>query len=354
MDQTLDEISLKELILKLKNWNRYILSKWHLLLFSCIIGGSIGIAYALYQKPIYTALTNYALDDEKSGGGIGNALGLASSLGLDLGISAGGAFASANLMELMHSRSLIEKTLLSEVLWGGDKITLADLYIEVTGLREKWSNKPELVKLNFSLNKSRSNFSRIEDSILGTIYECIDKEQLSITQKDKKVSIGTIEVKSVNEKFAKVFCETLVKEVSEFYIETKSRKARNNVLILQKQADSVREELNNAISGVAAANDNTFNLNSALSVKRTDVARRQVDVQANTAILTQLVANLEMANVSLLKETPLFQIIDKPIMPLKKEKVSKLKSLVIGGSLAGFLAILFLVLKRIGKSIMED
>jgi hypothetical protein len=32
-----------------------------------------------------------------------------------------------------------------------------------------------------------------------------------------------------------------------------------------------------------------------------------------------------MAKVALLKETPLIQIIDKPILPLKKEKFRKIK-----------------------------
>jgi uncharacterized protein involved in exopolysaccharide biosynthesis len=140
--------------------------------------------------------------------------------------------------------------------------------------------------------------------------------------------------------------------VSEFYIDTKSCKARTNVAILQRQADSVRGQLNGAITNVAEATDDAFNVNTALMVKRTPVARHQVDVQANTAILTQLVTNLEMAKVTLLKETPLIQVIDKPILPLKKEKVGKLKSLIVGGFLAGFLAVLFLVLRRIGKNIM--
>lgn len=51
--------------------------------------------------------------------------------------------------------------------------------------------------------------------------------------------------------------------------------------------------------------------------------KRQVDVRANTAILTQLVANLEMAKVTLRKETPLIQIIYRPIMLLEKKKKSK-------------------------------
>ena len=354
MDQTSDEISLKELIIKFKSGYNFLKSKWLVILFASVLGAAIGLIYGWSQKPIYTAITTYALDDEKSGGSMSGALGLASSLGFDLGgTSAGGAFGSTNLMELMHSRSLIEKTLLSEVIVQGTKISLADYYINVNGLRKAWVDKPEIIELHFPVHSNRAEFTRAQDSVLGSIYFSMDKDQLSITQKDKKVSIGTIEVKSMDENFAKLFCETLVKEVSDFYIDTKSRKARNNVAILQKQVDSIRGELNSAITGVAAANDNTFNLNSALTVKKTDAAKRQVDVQANTAILTQLVANLEMAKVSLLKETPLFQIIDKPIPPLKKEKFRKISGLLIGGFVAFFVAILFLIFRRIGRKIME-
>ena len=117
--------------------------------------------------------------------------------------------------------------------------------------------------------------------------------------------------------------------------------------ILQHQADSIRAELNGAITGVATASDNVYNLNPAFNVKRTPSTRRQVDVQANTAILTQLVAQLELSKVSLRKETPLVQLIDRPILPLQKERVSRLKSLIPGGILAGFLIVLYLVFGRL-------
>jgi hypothetical protein len=124
--------------------------------------------------------------------------------------------------------------------------------------------------------------------------------------------------------------------------------------ILQHQTDSIRAELNGAITGVAAAADNTFGLNPAMMVRKSLGTRRQVDVQANTAILTQLVTNLEMSKVSLRKETPLIQVIDRPILPLKKEKVGKFKSLILGGFLAGFLTVLVLIFKKIFSGILAD
>ena len=349
-----DEISLKELIQKIQEWVAYLKTKWKIIFLAGVIGASIGLVYAIFQKPTYKAVLTFALEEDKGGGGgLGGAMGLASTFGIDLGSSGGGAFAGSNLMELMKSRLLAEKTLLNPIVIKGDTISLAEYYIQINALRENWTKKPELKNVVFLPNADRSNFSLQQDSILQTIFKSLtDLKSLTISQKDKKVSITSIEVISESEKFAKIFCENLAKETSEFYIETKSKKSRLNNEILQKQTDSIRSELNSAITGVATASDNVYNLNPALNVKRTPSTRRQVDVQANTAILTQLVAQLELSKVTLRKETPLIQVIDRPILPLQKEKVGKLKSLILGGFLAGFLTILFLIFSNLYKKII--
>jgi hypothetical protein len=253
----------------------------------------------------------------------------------------------------MKSRFVVEKTLLNQVQLEGKEISLADYYIQINKLKEKWSKNPSLANLNFPVNADRSKFSLKQDSVLQIISLSIIKNNLTIAQKDKKVSIINLTVKTEDELFSKLFCEQLLKETSDFYIETKSKKSRLNVDILQNQADSIRAELNNAITGVATASDNVYNLNPALNVKRTPSTRRQVDVQANTAILTQLVAQLELSKVSLRKETPLVQLIDRPILPLEKDKVGRLKSLILGSFLAGFLTVIYMIFGRLYSKLVE-
>ena len=130
---------------------------------------------------------------------------------------------------------------------------------------------------------------------------------------------------SENEIFSKIFCESLARETSDFYIETKSKKSKINVDVLQKQVDSVKNALNGAITGVASEIDNVYNLNPAYNLKGAPSKRKQIDVQANTAILTNLVVQLELAKITLRKETPLIQLVDRPILPLGKEKFGKTK-----------------------------
>jgi len=342
-----DEISLKELFQKGKEWWGYLLSQWKIILITVIIGASLGLFYSFSKKPIYTATLSFALEDEKGGGGLGSALGLASSFGIDLGGGGGSIFTGSNLTELFKSRSMVEKTLLSPVMVEGKTISLAEMYIQNNKWRKGWKDKPKFAGLEFLPNADRKLYSRAQDSIMGRMYESLSKGGLTVAQKDKKISIISIDVTSQNELFAKYFCEALARQVGEFYIETKSKKARTNMAILQRQTDSIRAELNSAITGVAVANDNTFNLNPALNVRRTPSARRQVDVQANTAILTELVKQTELAKVTLRKETPLIQVIDRPILPLPKERFGKVKGLILGGFLAGFMVVFFLILKRI-------
>ncbi len=348
-----DEISLKELIQKIQEWISYLKTQWKLIIGITALGGLIGFVYASLQKPDYLATTTFVLEEDKGGGGLGGAMGLASSFGFDLGGGGGGGlFTSSNIIELMKSRLVVEKTLLNPVQVAGKEISLADYFIQINELKEAWSKKPALANISFPVHADRTKFSLQQDSILQDISKDLTKENLTILQKDKKVSIISLTVKTENELFSKSFCEQLLKETSDFYIETKSKKSRLNVDVLQHQADSIRAELNSAITGVAAATDNVYNLNPAFNVRSAPSKRRQVDVQANTAILTQLVAQLELSKVSLRKETPLVQLIDRPILPLEKDKVGRLKSLILGGFLAGLLSVLYLVFGQLYKKMV--
>jgi len=352
-----DEISLKELIIKIKNWASFLINKWKIILLISLIGGMIGFLVATVKKPTYTAALSFAMDDEKGGGGGGlsGALGLASSLGLDLGGggASGGAFAASNLAELMKSQYIIEKVLLEPIQINSDNISLAEYYIKFNKIRENWKNKPNLENIQFNIRADRSKFKLQQDSILHFLHKKLTSpDNLIIQQKDKKVSILTIEVTSKDELFSKIFCETLAAQTTNFYVETKSKKARNNTNILQNQADSIKNELNNSISLAASETDNVYNLNPSLNIKGAPSKKRQINVTANVEVLKQIMIQLELSKINLRKETPLIQIIDRPILPLEKNKLSRLISLIMGGAIGFLLSIFFFIIQQNYKKTM--
>jgi len=333
----------------------YLWARWKIILLAGIIGAILGLSISFFKKPLYQAKLSFALQDENSSSvsGLGAAAGLASQFGIDLGTGAGGAFTGDNLMELLKSRSMIENTLLTSVDVDGKKETLAHLYINFNNLPNEWKNDPVLSKVDFLPDADRSKFTLHQDSVLGVFYRDIVKKNLTVDKSDKKLSIINVEVDSKNELFSKYFAEALVKTVSDFYIATKTKRSTQNVTILQHLTDSVRSQLNSAITGVASTADAHPNANPALQILRVPSQRRQVDVQANTAMLTELVKNLELAKVALRKETPLIQIIDAPILPLEVEKTGKIKGLVLGGVLGGILVMIALAIAKYYRGIMS-
>jgi len=345
-----DEVSLKDLILKIQRIWHYLLKKWKPILIVSLIGGSIGITYSILKKPIYKAMLSFAVENDKGG-----SLSLASQFGLDIGGgSGGGAFSGDNLIELMHSRFIIEKALLTTVTINGKKETLAELYISFNKFRDDWNLNPKLKNIQYLPNADRSKFTLVQDSVLGGISGAILGKNLTVEKTDKKLSIINVNVESKNELFSKYFAEVLAKDVSDFYIETKTKKTAESVGILQRQTDSVRRILNESISGLATSIDVAPNLNPTRQILRVPSQKRQIDVSVNNAILSELVKNLEAAKISLRQETPLIQVIDSPILPLEKIRFGKLKGLVIGVVLGGFLSSIVILAINFFKKVMAD
>lgn len=349
-----DEMSLRDIILKLRVWQKYLKSKWIIILIGGLLGAILGLTYSFLKKPLYTAQLSFAVQDDNSSGKLGAAAGLASQFGIDLGGSSlGGAFSGDNLLELMKSRSMVENTLLTPVEVDGKKQTLVELYISFNKWREGWANIPQLKDISFLPGADRSKFVLKQDSVLGVIYQLLVKKNLSVDKVDKDLSIITVKVESKNELFSKYFTEILVKEVSDFYIDTKTKKSAQNVNVLQRLTDSVRSQLNSAISSVASSSDINPNANPALQILKVPAQHRQVDVEANGAMLTELVKNLELAKISLRKETPFIQIIDRPILPLDMKIIKKPMACIVGGMIGALLMMVAIVFLKSYKNIMS-
>ena len=66
-----DEISLKELIFKIKEWVAFLNSKWKAIVIVGTIGALIGLTIALFEKPTYKAVLTFAMEEDKGSGGGG-------------------------------------------------------------------------------------------------------------------------------------------------------------------------------------------------------------------------------------------------------------------------------------------
>ena len=346
-----DIISLKEIILSGKRGWQFLLKKWVIIFVAGFIGAIIGVTVAWLMKPKYIAKLTFSVENEKSNS-LGSYAGLASMAGIDIGGNGGTMFNSDNIMSIMTSRKMVVNTLLSPIIVDNKKMTIIEYYLSFNHLKEKWSENPKLYKLKFPLSMNSDSLTREQDSLLTNMHTLLIKTVISINKPDKKLSLIEAICTSSNELFSKVLLETLSEQVTDFYIGIKTKRQKDNVEILQNRADSLYRVLSNSIYKSATLADQ--NINMAKQVAGVDRQKKQIDMQVATTAYGEIVKNLEIAKITLQKETPLIQVMDHPVLPLEREKPSRLKGLLMGGFLASFFMIGFLMVREFVRGMVRE
>jgi uncharacterized protein involved in exopolysaccharide biosynthesis len=335
-------VKTKQLISQIKYWWKFLVSKAVLIISITCLGGLLGITYGWFQKPNYKAELTFAPEDANQLGGY---LGIAAQFGIDLGMAGGNVFEGENITELFKSTTLISNTLFTTTNIGGRNQTLI-AYKVATKYKK---NKPILdsfktQKINFNQTIQNKELGiRLADSIVKVIIKETSKS-LDVNKVDKKLNIIKVSFTDKDEVFAKMFVDLLAQNAITYYTGYKSKKARENVEILQHQADSVKRMLFGGIGDVAVLND--LNVNPTKQTARVGTQKRTIDVQVNGAIYTEILKNLELAKIGLRKETPFIQIIDRPFYPLEKKRIGRLLGGLLGTFLFGFGIVFFLVIKE--------
>lgn len=341
-----NEISIKQIIQVLSSTFSYLLAQWKIICVCGFLGGSIGLTYALLSKKKYHAELTFALEEKASGS---NALGsIASQFGFDFSKGENGAFSGDNILELAKSHEIMQRALFTGFKFDNKEQLLINRFISYNSMDINWekSNSPEVKSLKFTSSKPFEQFSVTEDSVLYIIIDGLRKS-LSFTRVDKKSAIIKVEFQSYDHVFAKYFTEALVANVSEFYIDTKTRKLRNNILLLENRIDSIKQALDNQMSEAAANQD--ANQNATRMRVRLPYAKTQMNIQILTTLYSELVKNLELTKMSLMREEPLIQIIDKPKFPIKFRRPGKTMSSLFGAVSVSLFCCLFLIIRKLYK-----
>lgn len=345
---------MKDVILRLQAWWKYLLSKWLVIAIFVFIGGALGLSLSFFLKKKYTAEITFVLEDTKMNP-LGSIMGLASDFGFDMGAGGGsGVFTGDNIQEFLKSRLMLERALLTPVNIRNKRLTLADLYLDIYELRDGIPGLNERSKngLFYPSNGDRTGFSLLQDSVLNVMQRKIVKQNLIVEKPDKKLSFISAKCTSTNELFSKLFIEQLVKVATNFYIDTKTKRNKENVDRLQEQADSLEIMLNRKTYAAASTQD--LNMNPARQAAGVSVELALRDKVVLQTMYAEVVKNLEICKISMAQEAPLIQIVDSPILPLEQKKMRKIIAIAIGCFLGGFFSVAFLIIKRVYRSIMSN
>jgi len=349
------EISFRELVLQVQQNVHYLLSKWKWIVLCGVVGLAGGLCYAIFSRPDYSATVTFVVDGGNDNTAMGAYAGIAAQFGIDL--ASGGAgnnlFSGSNIYELMKTRRLLENTLLTPVSIDGKKTLLVDRYIRIKKLKKKWSDDPLLKDVSF--NKDTSTYTLANNKAISIICKLLVKENLIFpanSDNSGSAALMSATVVSKDEQFSALFATNLMENVGKYYVSTITRTARATLSVLNHQLDSIREQLYGAMNHVASFSDKNINL--VRQGPQVEQQKSSLKMQVNAAMYQQLISAVETAKMNLQKETPLFEIVDRPILPLDRKSPNRILWLTIGLFCGLLLSIIYLLLLRIYQLAMDE
>ncbi len=314
-----------------------------LVLAIVFVGSLLGLAYSIYKPVRYHAEITFSVEDSKSiGGGLLSSLG--GSLGMDIGSLAGssnGVLSGDNVLSLLKSKSMMAQCLKMPYGDTASQFVIADKYADVYGLREKWKNNDKIGRLVY-FGKPDIN-TRLQDSLLKIIIKRVEEKELSVIKPDKKLNFFNISMNTKDELMSLLITQGLIKIATEFYVNAKVGRLKNNINRLEKRTDSISKILNHQTYTATEDARLLLNVNPADVNAPVYSEISQRDKMVLTTIYAELMKNLEVSKAALIQETPTVQIVDQTGFPLERIEIKWYQGIILGAILS-FLLILSLLM----------
>jgi hypothetical protein len=308
--------------IKSNAWVDFLLRKWLILLIAAIVGGVSGFLFAYFSKPQFESRLSFSLDAGSGADGISGSMNLASQLGLSVG-GTGTLFEGDNIIEIIKSRRMIEKVLLTNIEIDGKNQTLVNAYLNISGYGKKLDKKPRTKGIDFSVGSKKETLSYLQDSILYEVYQRMVKEDIEPGRPDKKLSLYELKVSSYNEKFSKEFTDKLIDVAEEYYIDITTKKERETVEVLEQSVDSITKKISSRLSSLAVVKDANFN--PVYARAQVVPQMQQYSISSYSEAYKEIYKNLELARYKYIQKIPLVQIIDQADYPMNRIKKSEMK-----------------------------
>ncbi|MFY8166091.1 MAG: hypothetical protein ACOVJ8_05825, partial [Sediminibacterium sp.] len=342
-------------------------ANFKLVLIVVLIGAALGLAYSIFKPVRYNAEITFSVEDSKSiGGGLLSSLG--GSIGMDIGSLAGsgnGVLSGDNVLSLLKSKSMMAQCLKTPYPIENNtnntiatknnaatdsskqstiaNYTIADRYADVYGLREKWAANEKIGRAIY-FGQPDQNI-RLQDSLLKLIIKRIEEKELTVVKPDKKLSFFNIAINTKDELMSLLITKGIIKIATDFYVNAKVGRLRNNIERLEKRTDSISNLLNQQTYSATEDARLLLNVNPADINAPVYSEISQRDKMVLTTIYAELMKNLEVSKAALIQETPTVQIVDQTGFPLERIETKWYEGIFLGAILS-LLAITSLLLFR--------
>jgi len=338
-----DEITLKELILKLKEFKDELLRYWWIIGICSAIGVG-GFLYVHFNSELeYKAEMKFIVEGDSSGSGmLGGLLG-------QIGIRKNSKNNPYKILEISRSNRLTESLLNEKV----HNNLLANGVIEV--YNEQWvESYPSLEafrfsdKINLDKDQERIAFRSLKLILWGTNS---NRSNALITIKhNEDTGIYTISVKTKDEQLSIDLAEVIYGKIKSFFEDEVFSNKQKTIEILQSKVDSINILKQAKVYELAKFEDSNRNaVYNTMNAKKTILRN---DIQTLMVVYGEILKNLELADVNLKDSKPMFMIVETPLSPIVPIRSSLLLSILKGLLLGGFISGLYIIFRKIFREVM--
>jgi hypothetical protein len=344
-----DEITLKELLVKVRAYWDEIRRNWLTVVLICtpFLGWQI---YLYYKTPFtYPAKLTFMVNEDQGLSSLSAISGLLGSFGL------GGANENNldRILALSRSNRIIREAILTKVNINNSEDYLGNHFIRIQRLNEeKWKRPPKPPEIwlegflftqadfkNFN-EKEKYATKKLIDFIIGA--EGI--KPVFNASLEKKTGIMTLEANCRSEGLTISLLNTIFNNLSRFYVEKSVEKNQITFNIVKNKADSVLSIMNKTEQREAQFEDKSRGL--FLSESQLPSQRLRRDKQTQLLAYAETLKNLELADFALKSNTPYIQVIDTPYTPLKVKKHKLIYVIIIGFGLGVFSGFLYVGMRK--------
>lgn len=321
------------LLKEIRIWKNIFRKNYLFIIILSIVGTFLGYYYASNSRPTYTASLKFVMKQDAANGINSNLANLSTLLGS--GSTATGS-PLERVIEVIGSGRIIGNTLLEEVTINNKKDLLVNFFIEAEALKKTWASDSILSKVTYSKYdeyenlsfSQRKGISLIIRRIIGSKDGILTSKGIVSKSFDKKSGVVTISSRYFNEHFAIALCNTLFKQIIDFYTEQASYSSVNSVKVLQKKADSLQNVLRRVQSQYATNNDQSL----GVLLQRDKVDNRELAIKEQMLVTMYAEVQKNLQTLKFMQESsvPAFAVIDSPFSPIEPKMKNSIIYALIG------------------------
>ncbi|MBP6054119.1 MAG: hypothetical protein KA527_00630 [Cytophagaceae bacterium] len=328
-----DQFSLENVLISFIGFIPFVKRNKRIILIFTAVGLITGLGVEIYKSSNNFKKTKivFVLESESADNGLA---GLASSLGLG-GMSSGNSiFSGENFKELLKTKNIYRKAILTKVKVGNRTDFFGNFFLERSDLENhEWSNLPvDFVKYRFKTGNIDS--IDVQDKNIINAISMYLNDNTDIFLDNPKSTFQTLTVETRNDTITHVWAQLYLKTITDYYINTKTKKSKELLVIMDKRVDSLRSALYYTQGKLANYNDQ--NQQIIFQRARVIAERLQMNSTQLQSLYFEALRNYDNLKFSLVKEAPLLTIIEDSELPIITLPYKWGKIIVIG-TLLGFI-----------------